>query len=167
MVISRLLILAAFGLTLSTTTGLARDLRHPASGQPAFTLTVPDEWTSRTVDNGKSLSVSSDDRRIGFALTVDTTQKSIDEIIKEALTATKGTLLETKAASISSFPGLSHTWTYVNAGGFKLYVTMIMIQLDGKWLVSCTKLEVDGNAPALQQLADSVMQSVKLTTASK
>jgi hypothetical protein len=145
----------------------ARDLRHPASGQPAFTLSVPDGWTLLVLDGGKSLSISSDDHRIGFALTVDTTRKSADQILKQALAATKGTLLDTKAASISGIPGRSYSWTYVNSGGFKLHVTMIMIQLEDKWLASCTKLEVVGNTPDLQQLADGVMQSVKLTTESK
>jgi hypothetical protein len=141
----------------------ARDLRHPASGQPAFTLTVPDTWTVQPVDKGKSLSISSDDRRLGFALTVDTSKKSMEEIIKEVLAATRASLLETKATSISGFPGRSYIWTQVNSGGVKLRVTMIMIPLEGGWLVSCTKLEVDGNSPAEQQLADTVLQSVKLT----
>ncbi len=40
---------------------------------------------------------------------------------------------------------------------------MTLVQLDGKLLASCTKLELDGNSPAEQQLADTAMQSVKLT----
>ena len=159
--------LAILGIVLLSSTGLARDLRHPASGEPAFTMTVPDDWTAVTVDGGKSLSVTSSDRRVGFALTIDTTDKSVSEIAKSALTATKGTLLETKPATISGFSGSSYRWTYVNAGGITLRTAMTLIRIEGKWLVSCTKLEVDGNSAAEQQLADTVMQSVQLTKASR
>ena len=149
------------------TAGFARNLRHPASGEPAFAMTVPDDWTAVTVDGGKSLSVTSADRRIGFALTVATTDKSADEIARSAVTATKGTQLETKPASISGFAGRTYSWTYLSAAGIKLHTTMITVPLDGQWLASCTKLEVDGNTQADQQLANTVLQSVTLTKGGK
>ena len=163
----RPVLLAILGVALLDPASFARDLRHPVSGDPAFTITVPDDWTAVAVDGGKSLSIASANRRIGFALTVDTTDKSASEIAKSALTSTKATLVETRPASISGFSGSTYSWTYANAGGVTLRIAMTMIQLEGKWLVSCTKLEVDGNPPAEQQLADTVMQSVKLTKGSK
>src|SRR5215475_14013965 len=81
--------------------------------------------------------------------------------------ASKGTQLETKPASISGLAGRTYSWTYTNAGGIKLHTAMTLVQLDGKWLASCTKLEVDGNSPADQQLADTAMQSVKLVKGAK
>src|SRR5262249_16443903 len=96
-------------------------------------------------------------------LTVATTSKSLEEIAQSALTATKGTPSETKAASISGFPGRAYSWTYLNSSGIKLHTTMILIQLEGGWLVSCTKLEVDCNSPTEHRHADTVMQTVKLT----
>jgi hypothetical protein len=160
-------LLAVLGFVLLPATAFARDLRHPASGEPAFTMTVPDDWTAVTVDGGKSLSVTSADRRVGFALTVATTDTSLEEIAKSAVTATKGTQLETKPTSISGFAGRTYSWTYVNAGGLKLHTAMTLVQLDGKWLATCTQIEVDGNSPAEHQLADTAMQSLKLMKGAK
>ena len=160
-------LLAVLGLVLLPVAAFARDLRHPASGEPAFTMTVPDDWTAVTIDGGKSLGVTSADRRIGFAFTVATTDQSLEEIAKSALTAAKATQLEAKPTSISGFAGRAYSWTYLNASGIKLHTTMILVKLDGKWLVSCTSLEVDGNSPADHQLADKVMQSVTLIKGGK
>ena len=158
---------AVLGLALLPATASARDLRHPASGEPAFTITVPDDWTAVMLDAGKSLSITSADRRIGFALTIATTDQSPEEIAKSAVTASKGTQLETKPTSISGIAGKSYSWIYTNAGGIKLHATMILVQLDGKWLASCTGLEVDGNSPADHQRAETAMQSVKLIKGAK
>lgn len=160
-------LLAVLGLMLLPATVSARDLRHPASGEPAFVITVPDDWAAVTLDAGKSLSITSADRRIGFALTIATTDQSPEEIVKSAVKASKGTQLETKPTSISGIAGQSYSWIYVNAGGIKLHATMILIQLDGKWLASCTGLEVDGNSPADHQRAETAMQSVKLIKGTK
>jgi hypothetical protein len=165
--LARPILSAVLVLVLLPLAAFARDLRHPASGEPAFTITVPDDWTAVTVDGGKSLGIASADRRIGFALTVATTDQSLEEIAKSAITATKATQLEARPTSISGFAGRTYSWTYVNAGGIKLHTTMTLVQLDGHWLASCTKLEVDGNSPAAQQLADTAMQSVKLVKGAK
>jgi len=160
-------LLAVLALLLLPVTASARELRHPASGEPAFTMTVPDDWTAVTVDGGRSLSIASADRRIGFALTIAPTDQSPEEIAKSAVTASKGTQLETKPTSISGIAGQSYSWIYVNAGGIKLRATMVLVQLDNKWLASCTGLEVDGNSPADHQRAETAMQSVKLVKGAK
>jgi hypothetical protein len=165
--LGRPILLVVLALVLLPATASARDLRHPASGEPAFTMTVPDDWTAVTVDGGRSLSIASANRRIGFALTIATTDQSPEEIAKSAVTASKGTQLEVKPTSISGIAGQSYRWTYVNPGGITLHTAMTLVQLDGKWLASCTKLEVDGNSPADQQLADTAMQSVKLVKGAK
>jgi hypothetical protein len=165
--LERPILLAILGLVLLPAAALARELRHPASGEPAFTITVPDDWTAVTLDGGRSLSITSADRRIGFALTIAITDQSPEEIAKSAVTASKGTQLETKPTSISGIAGRTYSWTYVNAGGIKLHTAMTLVQLDGQWLASCTKLEVDGNSPAAQQAADTAMQSVKLVKGAK
>jgi hypothetical protein len=153
---------AVLALALLPPAAIARDIRHPASGDPAFTMTVPDDWTAVTVDGGRSLSITSADRRIGFALTIATSDKSLEEIAQSAVKATKGTQLEARPTSISGLAGRSYSWTYSNAGGLTLHTAMTLVQLDGKVLASCTKLELDGNSLAEHQLADAAMQSVKL-----
>jgi hypothetical protein len=163
----RSILSAVLALVLPPTAAVARDLRHPASGEPAFTITVPDDWTAATLDAGKSLSITSADRRIGFALTIATTDQSPDEIARSAVAASKGTQLETKPTSISGIAGKSYSWIYTNAGGIKLHAIMVLVQLDDKWLASCTGLEVDGNSPADHQLANTAMQSVKLLKGAK
>ncbi len=154
---------AALALVLLPSAAFARDLRLPASGDPAFTMSVPDDWIAVTVDGGRSLSITSADHRIGFALTIAASDKSAEEIAQSAVKATKGTHLETRPISISGLAGRAYSWTYSNAGGLTLHTAMTLVQLDGKLLASCTKLELDGNSPAEQQLADTAMQSVKLT----
>jgi hypothetical protein len=164
--ILRPVLLAAIGLAFASAS-LARDMRHPATGEPAFTFTFPDDWAAQTIENGTMLSIVSPDHRVGFTLGIAAANgDSLDEIAKSAVDDTKGTLLKTKEASLSSYQGATYVWTYVNPHGNKLRVTMIMVKV-GAIVASCGKLEIVTNSAPQQELADTIMKSVKITPSAK
>ncbi len=142
----------------------ARDMRHPTSGRPAFILSVPDDWTPHKMEQEMTLSVVSPDHRIAFALTIAAADSSADEVVEAAVKQTNGTLIGKQDISLSGYPGSLYNWTYINAKGLKLHVALTIIKI-GAIFATCSRLEVDGNSAAVHQLADTVMQSVKIIPA--
>jgi hypothetical protein len=156
------LIAAALGLALLASPSLARDMRHPASGEPAISVSFPDNWTANTVDNGSTLSVVDPDHRIGFSLTVAPAHgDTIDDIARHLLQGTNGTLNGKQKVLLSGYAGETYTWSYMNAHRIKLNVTTTMVMVGDK-VASCSKMEVDTNAPAYREVAETVMQSIKI-----
>jgi hypothetical protein len=153
---------AALGLALLATPGLARDMRHPAAGEPALTVSFPDDWTANTVADGSTLSIVNPDHRIGFSLTVTTSGgDSIDDILRSMVKGTKGTMIDKQNASLSGHAGETYIWTYTNAHDIKLRVTATIVKLGGQ-VASCSKIEIDNNSAAHRELAETVMQSIRI-----
>jgi hypothetical protein len=161
MSILRVLMASALGLVFLAPPGLARDVRHPASGEPALSASLPDDWTATTVDDGSTISVMNPDHKIAFALTVATRADSLDDVARSMLEALNGTLDGKRKASLSGYAGETYTWSYINDGGGKIDVTTTLVKVGDK-LTACSKMEVDGNPTAHRALAETVMQSIKI-----
>jgi len=160
--ISQSLIAAALAVALLTSSGQARDMRQPESGEPAIGVSFPDDWTASTVAEGTTLSVLNPDHRIGFSLTVAPSRgQSIEDILQSMVKGTHGTLEAKQKASLSGHAGETYSWTYSNAHGIKLHVTTTMVKT-GDTVVSCSKMEVDGNPADHHELAETVMQSIRI-----
>ncbi|MBV8190264.1 MAG: hypothetical protein JOY64_07625 [Alphaproteobacteria bacterium] len=162
MSISGSLIAAALAVALFISPSLARDVRQPASGEPAIAMSVPDNWEAAPIDDGSTFSVLSPDHRIGFALTVAAPRaETIEAIARAMLSDMKGTLSGKQEASLSGHAGETYSWTYVNPHGVKLIVTTTLVKVGDK-VASCSKLEVDGNSATQRELAESVRQSARI-----
>jgi len=162
MTIGKTFIPAVLALAVLASPGVARDMRQPASGEPAIGVSFPDDWTASTVAEGTTLSGINPDRRIGFSLTVAPSRgQSIEEILQSMVKGTHGTLEAKQKASLSGHAGETYSWTYSNAHGIKLHVTTTMVKM-GDTVVSCSKMEVDGNPADHREQAEAVMQSLKI-----
>jgi hypothetical protein len=162
MSLTRSLIAAALGVALFISPSLARDVRHPASGEPAIALSIPDDWEAAPVDDGSTFSILSADRRIAFALTVAAPRaESIEAIAQSMLRDMKGTLRGKQETSLSGYAGETYSWSYVTPHDVKLVVTTTLVKV-GDNVATCSKMEVDGNSAAHRELAETVRQSARI-----
>ena len=75
---------AALGLVFVAATASARNLRYPQSGDPTFSMEVPEDWTSRT-DTAGNFVVVSGDHAIAYSMNVFTVSGTADEVARKAL----------------------------------------------------------------------------------
>ncbi len=167
--IHRLPILAALCATLfAIQAAVAGDVRFPATGNPAFSFRMPDDWTTEQ-DGPDSLLLVSGDHSTSFSLTLDTSDDPLDddildEIARVALKVAKTDPAKSKKpASISGFPGFSYTTTTTNKAGILIGLTLILVRIDATHLASCTKIEAANNSPGQRKAADAVLRSMMLS----
>jgi hypothetical protein len=140
----------------------ARELRHPARGTPAFTVQVPDDWTHE-VDTDDNLIAVSQDRSTSVVVSFGTYTGSLEDVAKMMLQVAIATApTGTTPASISGLSGFSLESTMKN-GLLQLKLTIVRIGERGYG--TAAKIEKVGNSPEQRQLADTVMQSVRIVGA--
>jgi hypothetical protein len=142
----------------------ARELRHPGPGTPAFTVQVPDNWTHQVTDD--NLFVVSPDKTMSIVVSFWTHIGSLEEAAKIMLEGGGATAPTGKMpASISGLPGFTFDSTSKNGKGQPLQVKLTIVQVGGRVYGSVTKFELTSNSPEQRQLADTVMQSVRIVGA--
>ena len=159
-----MLILLGWALCFASSVS-AKDMRFPASGNPAFSFRMPDNWTS-SIDPSGNLLLASANRSTGFSLTHAVSSASLDELANEALGIAKADETRARApASISGFAGVSYTTTMKNEAGVKLRVKVVVVRIDKTHVASCTKIEAESNSAEDRKVAETVLQSMKLSPA--
>jgi len=94
----------------------ARELRHPASGAPAFTVQVPDNWTHQVTDD--NLIAVSQDKTMSIVVAFWTHTGSLEEAAKIMLEGGGATAPTGKMpASLSGLPGFSFDSTSKSGKG--------------------------------------------------
>ena len=146
----------------------AGDVRFPATGDPAFSFRMPDDWTAEE-DDLNSLLLVSGDHSTSFSLLLDTSDEPLDdaildEIARVALKVAKADPAKSKKpASISGFPGFSYTTTTTNKAGVLIRLTLILVRIDATHLASCTMIEAANNSPAQRKSADAVLRNMTIS----
>ena len=165
----RLSILAVLCAALfATQAAVAKDVRFPATGNPAFSFRMPDDWTTEEGDDD-SLFVASGDRIMAFTLMLETSTDPfdddvLDEIATVALKVAKAAPAKGKqAASISGFPGFSYASAPTNDAGAVVRLTLYLIRIDKRHLAVCSRLEAADNSPAQRKVADEVLRSMTIS----
>jgi len=148
---------------LAVQPSVAKDMRFPESGDPAFSFQMPNDWTSR-VDGDGNLLLTSGDRSTAFSLSHVVDSSSLDDIANGALGVAKADETRTRTpATISGFSGLSYTTTMKNDAGVKLRVKLVIVRIDKTHAASCTKIEAETSSAEQRRVADAVLASMKLT----
>jgi len=147
------------------TEAAARELRHPARGTPAFTVQVPDDWTHE-VDTDNNLIAVSQDRSTSVVFSFGTYAGSLEDAAKMMLQVANATApTGTTPASISGLSGSSFESTMKNGKGQLLQLKLTIMRIGARSYGSAAKIEIVGNSPEQRQLADTVMQSVRIVGA--
>lgn len=146
------------------TEAAARELRHPARGTPAFTVQVPDDWTHE-VDADNNLIAVSQDRSTSVVFSFGTHTGSLEDVAKMMLQVANATApTGTTPASISGLSGISFE-SMMSGKGQLLQLKVTIVRIGARGFGTAAKIEIVGNAPEQRQLADTVMQSVRIVGA--
>ena len=156
----RLTVLASLSVLVASV-AFARDLRHPVSGDPSFTITVPDGWESSVVAGGRTLAIWSPDRRIGIVLFIGRSSGPADSLIDELVSSVKGTQLEAKAGSIAGLAGRTYSYVYLNKAGVRTHAIATVVQIATSIAFVETLVAVD-SSPETRELVESVVRTVRL-----
>ena len=147
---------------------VAKDVRFPATGNPAFSFRMPDDWTTEEGDDD-SLLVASGDHSMAFTLLIETSNDPfdddiLDEIATVALKVAKAAPPKRKeAASISGFPGFSYPSATTNDAGAVVRLTLYLIRIDKTHLALFSRIEAADNSPAQQKIAEAVLRSMTIS----
>jgi hypothetical protein len=154
--------LAAVLLCVATAAGAAaRELRHPGPGVPAFTVQVPDNWTHQVTDD--NLIALSQDKTMSIVVAFWTHTGSPEEAARMMLEGGGATAPTGKmSASLSGLPGFSFDSTSKSSKGQPLQVKLMIVRVSSRVYGSVLKFELASNSPEQRQLADTVMQSVRI-----
>lgn len=120
----------------------AKDVRHPATGTPAYVFPVPDDWT--TQDGGSdNLLVMDAKRSAVLVILVVPSDEPLDKIAKEALeVAHAAPATRKEPAAISSCAGFTWFTTLQNATGLTLSLEMTIVKIDDTHVASASLLLV-------------------------
>lgn len=161
------ILVALYAVLFAAQPAVAKEVRFPATGTPAFSLRIPDDWTTDEGDDD-SLLVASSDHSMGFTLLLETSDKpvdddTLDEIATVALKVAKAAPPKRKeAASISGFPGFSYPSATTNDAGDVVRLTVYIIRIDKTLLALFSRIEAVGNSPAQRKIAEAVLRSMKI-----
>lgn len=143
----------------------ARELRHPARGNPAFTVQVPDDWTHE-VDPDNNLIVVAKDSATSFVFTLGALHEKLELAAARILKAANATPPTGKMpASISGQQGFSFDSTMTTPNNPMLLLQMTIVRIGAKGFGSATKLQVHTNTAEQRQLAETVRQSIRIVGA--
>jgi len=155
------ILVALCAVSFAAQPAVAKDVRFPATGNPAFSLRIPDDWTTEEGDDD-SLLVASGDHSMAFTLMLETGDKpwdddALDEIATVALKVAKAAPPKRKdAVAISGFPGFSYPSATTNDAGDVVRLTVYIIQIDKTHLALFNRIEVASNSPAQRKIADFI-----------
>ena len=142
----------------------ARELRYPGPGTPAFTVQIPDDWTHVATDD--YLAVVSPDKSTSIVVTFWTHTGSFDEAAKIMLEGGGATAPTGKTpASLSGLPGFSFDSTSKSSGGAPLQAKLTIVRLNDRVYGSVIRFELADNSPERRQLADTVVQGIRIVGA--
>lgn len=162
------ILVALCAVLFAAQAAVAKDVRFPAAGNPAFSLRIPDDWTTEEGDDD-SLVVASGNHSMGFTLMLETgdtpwDDDALDEIATVALKVAKAAPPKRKdAVSISGFPGFSYPSATTNDAGDVVKLTLYIIRIDKTHLALFNRIEVADNSPAQRKIAEAVLRSMKIS----
>ena len=162
------ILVALCAVSFAAQPAVAKDVRFPATGNPAFSLRIPDDWTTEEGDDD-SLVVASGNHSMAFTLMLETgdapwDDDALDEIATVALKVAKAAPPKRKdAVAISGFPGFSYPSATTNDAGDVVRLTVYIIQIDKTHLALFNRIEVASNSPAQRKIAEAVLRSMKIS----
>ncbi len=161
-------VVALYAVLFAAQAAVAKEVRFPATGNPAFSLRMPDDWTTEEGDDD-SLLVASGDHSMAFTLMLETSDEPLDddlldEIARVALKVAKAAPAKRKeAASMAGFPGFSYASATTNDAGTVIRVTLYLVRIDKTHLAVCNRIEAADNSPAQRKIADTVLRSMTIS----
>ena len=157
----RIFVLAAFccGLFGAAQAG---DGRFPATGTPALTFHMPDDWTQQPDGDG-SIMLISGNKTSSLALSLSPYTGTLDDLAAGSMKAADAAPPQNMGPTeISGHQGFMYDSTLTTQGGTLVHMHMIAVKIDANTIASVTMLTVDGISPADLETAQGVMYTMRL-----
>ncbi len=153
--------LAALSLAFAEDAG-AREIRNPERGNPAFVAEIPDNWKDE-IDPDHNMVVSSADESASFVFTRGGFSGPLEGAAKMILRIGGATPpVNGRATTVSGLSGFIYDSTIKVGNEPPIVLKMTIVRVRESGFMSCTQMW-RANATARQrQIADKVMQSVKI-----
>jgi hypothetical protein len=163
-VVRQILPWLALGLALGSSQVLAKDIRFPAQGVPAYRFVLPDEWSAK--DDGKgNLIMALPNRSASMVIYLQTATGDLDEVLRGELSLSKEHAYQRKEpAEISGCKGFTYYSTFRNSKGLNLDVEYTLVRVDARHIGWCTLLLLPGLSKADETAAHLVRNGVRLVT---
>jgi hypothetical protein len=140
----------------------AKDVRHPATGSPAYSFTIPDDWATQDGGDGNLLIMDPKRSTIVVILVVPSTEP-LDKIASDAIEVSKATPPSRKEpATISGCAGFTWFSTVQNPNKATLTLEMTIVKIDEKTVASASLLIVPGVSPEAEATARRVRNGLAL-----
>lgn len=140
----------------------AKDVRHPATGSPAYSFTIPDDWITQDGGSGNLLIMDPKRSTIVVILVVPSTD-ALDKIAAEAIEVAKATPPSRKEpTSISGCAGFTWYSTVQNPNSLVLSLEMTIVKIDDHTVASASLLIVPGVTAEAEATARRVRNGLTL-----
>lgn len=158
-----ILVVLFFGLAwLTSLSALAKDVRFPESGVPAFTLVLPDDWSTQPAAQG-NLLVLSPSRSAVLVLFIAASTDTLDKIAKEAMVTAPAVASGRKEPTeISGCEGSTWFGIMKNSTNLTLNLEMSIVRIDEGHVGSASLLLAETITPAEMSTARLVRNGIKL-----
>jgi hypothetical protein len=155
-------LLAFLPFLLAPLSAPARDVRFPATGIPAYSFILPDDWVSKADDAG-NLIMFNPKRSACVVILVEKSTENLDTVVEDAFTVAKATATgRVEPADISGCKGRTYYATILNPKGVKLDLEMTVVRVNETYIASASVILLPGSAPADETTARLVRNGLKL-----
>ena len=164
-----LLVLLALSLSngLAPLSAPAKEMRHPETGLPAYTFTLPDDWTTEAAEAGNLLLFSAN-RSTGVVILVVASTDTFDVIAAEAFETAKATPVSPRQpAEISGCKGYTWFATLKNPQGEDLKFEMTIVRVGPDHVASASLILSSDVSPAEEAAARLVRNGLVLETGTR
>jgi len=142
-----------------------REIRHPASGQPAFRCLVPENWTSQ-VDAGGNLLLANRGRTANFSLAFTPSprpREALDELAKELLdTAVTSPWDSREPAEISGYRGFKYAARVRAPNGVVVRAEVVLVAVGDQQIAVSSLLLAERVSPADEGTARLVHAAIHI-----
>ncbi len=141
----------------------AETVRFPETGDPAFVITTPDDWTHRPDGSGNLLLIAGN-KSASYALTVGPYKGTLDDLANGAMkTAGANPPQQMGPTKISGYRGYIYDTDLTNPSGVHVNVHMVAVKTGKSGMASITELTIDGIGADDYAAAQSVLTNTQIT----
>jgi hypothetical protein len=158
-------LLIALGAVLTAITGARADeIKFPDTA-PAFSVNVPDGWTSTVSGSNLVLKNAATGGVISLVVVNDaaSVQMPIDQFAAQVFTAAGIKNIDKKeTAHLAGIPGMAYYGSITSASGVNVNVKVIIIHMDTTHIAALTRAAQASLDPAKLKATDQFIDSIKL-----
>jgi hypothetical protein len=161
-----LLLALSLSNALAPLSAVARELRHPETGLPAYQFQLPDDWLIQPADQGNLLLLDAQ-RATVLVILVVAGNVTPEAVANEALAKYTMSSRAKEPADISGYKGYTWFAATKNSAGTDLNLEVTVVQAGAGQIASASLILPVGVGAAEEAAARKVRAALKLIPAAK